>query len=512
MTEEKKKKKFQFPSAYAVLLGLTAIIGLITQFIPNVIPAKLKDVIMAPITGMTGIKDTVLQSEISEKMQSEGVAQALDTLKAADGSLVSVWNDGSLAGAIDVAFFILIIGGFLGVVTKTGALDAGVAAIVKKMNGKELMLIPILMFIFSLGGTSYGMAEESLAFYALITATMLAVGFDPLVAAATIMLGAGAGTLGSTVNPFATGVAAAAARAVGVDVNQGTMILIGVMLWLASLAISIFFVMRYAMQVKKDQKNSLLSEAEWASAREAYGNSQEETLELTGSRKLVLGLFVFSFVIMILGVIPWGEFGVNFFADYTGFLTGAPLGEWSFPELAAWFAIMAIIIGVVYRLSEKDLVDSFMVGAADMVGVALILGIARGVSFIMSNSGLDLLILDNASNILNGISGIAFVSMAYLIYIGLSFLIPSSSGLAAVSMPIFAPLTKTLGLSPEVMIMVFSAGSGFVNLFTPTSGVVMGGLSIAKVEYSTWLKFVWKVLLAIFIASIIILSLGMMLF
>lgn len=512
MAEEKKKKKFKFPSAYTVLLGLTAVIGLITQFIPQVIPAKLSDVLMAPITGMTGIKDTTLQSQITESMQNEGVAQALETLKSADGSLISVWNEGSLSGAIDVAFFILIIGGFLGVVTKTGALDAGVAAIVKKMNGKELMLIPILMFIFSLGGTSYGMAEESLAFYALITATMLAVGFDPLVAAATVMLGAGAGTLGSTVNPFATGVAAAAARAVGVDVNQGTMIVIGVMLWLVSLAIAIFFVMRYAMQVKKDPKNSLLSEAEWKNAKEAYGNNQEETLELTGSRKLVLGLFVFSFVVMILGVIPWSEFGINFFAEYTGFLTGAPLGEWSFPELAAWFAIMAIVIGLVYRLKETDLVDSFMVGAADMVGVALILGIARGVSFIMSNSGLDLLILDNASNILNGISGIAFVSMAYLIYIGLSFLIPSSSGLAAVSMPIFAPLTKTLGLSPEVMIMVFSAGSGFVNLFTPTSGVVMGGLSIAKVEYSTWLKFVWKVLLAIFVASIIILSVSMMLF
>lgn len=512
MTEKKKKKKFQFPSAYTVLLALTVIIGLITQFIPKVIPAKLSDILMAPITGMIGIKDAAMQSEISEKMQNEGIPQALESLKSASGDYISVWNEGSLAGAIDVAFFILIIGGFLGVVTKTGALDAGVAAIVKKMNGKELMLIPILMFIFSLGGTSYGMAEESLAFYALITATMLAVGFDPLVAAATVMLGAGTGTLGSTVNPFATGVAAAAARSVGVEINQGSMILIGVMLWLVTLGISIFFVMRYAMKVKNDPKNSLLSEAEWRNAREAYGSNSEETLELTGSRKLVLVLFAFSFVVMILGVIPWGEFGVNFFAEYTGILTGSPLGEWSFPELTAWFVIMSIVIGLVYRLSEKDLVDAFMVGAADMVGVALILGIARGVSFIMSNSGLDLLILDNASNVLNGISGIAFVSMAYLIYIGLSFLIPSSSGLAAVSMPIFAPLTKTLGLSPEVMIMVFSAGSGIVNLFTPTSGVVMGGLSIAKVEYSTWLKFVWKILAAIFVASIIILSLGMMMF
>lgn len=507
-----KKKKFQFPTAYTVLLVLTIIVGLVTQFVPQVIPAKVSDVLMSPITGMIGIKDTAIQSKITEKMQNEGIPPALDYLKSAEGHYINVANEGTLAGAIDVAFFILIIGGFLGVVTKTGALDAGVAAIVNKMKGKELILIPVLMFIFSLGGTSYGMAEESLAFYALITATMLAVGFDPLVAAATIMLGAGCGTLGSTVNPFAPGVAAASARSVGVDINQGTIIIIGVMLWLVTLAIAIFFVMTYARKVKKDQSKSLLTAAEWKNAKEAYSNNDEKTAEFTGRRKLVLVLFGISFLIMILGVIPWEDFGVSFFAKYTGMLTGSPLGQWSFPELTAWFIIMAIIIGILYRLSEKDLVDSFIVGAADMVGVALILGISRGISFIMSNSGLDLFILDKASNVLNGISGIAFVGMAYIIYIGLSFLIPSSSGLATVSMPIFAPLTKSLGLSPEVMIMVFSAGSGIVNLFTPTSGVVMGGLSIAKVEYSTWLKFIWKMLIAIFIASVIILSLGMMMF
>ncbi|WP_042349834.1 YfcC family protein [Bacillus massiliigorillae] len=508
----KKKKKFQFPTAYTVLLALTIIVGLVTQFVPQVIPARVSDVLMAPITGMIGIKDSTIQENISEKMQNEGIPQALDYLKGAEGHYINVANEGSLAGAIDVAFFILIIGGFLGVVTKTGALDAGVAAIVNKMKGKELILIPILMIIFSLGGTSYGMAEESLAFYALITATMLAVGFDPLVAAATIMLGAGCGTLGSTVNPFAPGVAAASAKSVGVAINQGTIIILGVMLWLVTLAIAIFFVMSYAKKVKNDNSKSLLTESEWKNAKESYGNNNEETMEFTGRRKLVLVLFGISFLVMILGIVPWEDFGVTFFAKYTGMLTGSPLGQWSFPELAAWFAIMGIVTGMVYRLSEKDLVDSFIVGAADMVGVALILGISRGISFIMSNSGLDLFILDKASNVLNGISGIAFVGMAYLIYIGLSFLIPSSSGLATVSMPIFAPLTKSLGLSPEVMIMVFSAGSGFVNLFTPTSGVVMGGLSIAKVEYSTWLKFVWKVLIAIFIASIAILAVGMMIF
>ncbi|MGM9926740.1 MAG: YfcC family protein [Bacillus sp. (in: firmicutes)] len=513
MAETKnKKKKFTFPSAYSVLLLLTVIVALITQFVPDVIPASISDIVMAPINGMIGIRDSAIQNLIADKMQNEGIPQALEQLRNVDNQYINIWNEGSLAGAIDVAFFILIIGGFLGVVTKTGALDAGVAAIVNRLQGKELTLIPVLMFIFSLGGTSYGMAEEALAFYALITATMMAVGFDPIVGAATVLLGAGCGTLGSTVNPFATGVAAASARAAGVDVNQGIFIIIGSLLWLLTLAIAIFFVMSYAKKVKKDPSRTLLSQAELANAKEAHGHASGETVELTGKRKWVLILFGISFAIMIIGVVPWEDFGFTFFVDYTGFLTGSPLGTWSFPELAAWFAVMAILIGVIYRLSEKDLVDSFIVGAADMVGVALILGISRGISFIMSNSGLDLVILDKASAVLSGISGIAFISMAYIIYIGLSFLIPSTSGLATVSVPIFAPLSKTLGLSPEVMIMAFSAGSGIVNLFTPTSGVVMGGLSIAKVDYGTWLKFVWKLLLVIFVASIVILSIGMMIF
>lgn len=505
-------KKFKFPTAYTILLVLTILVGIITQFVPEVIPAKIGDIIMAPINGMIGIKDATLQNQIMMHMQEGEILQSLNDLKEADHSYINIGNVGTLAGAIDVAFFILIIGGFLGVVTKTGALDAGVANVVKKMRGKELLLIPVLMIIFSLGGTSYGMAEESLAFYALITATMLAVGFDPLVAVATIMLGAGCGTLGSTVNPFAPGVAAASARSVGVEVNHGIIIIVGALLWIATLAISIFFVMRYAKKVKENQSNSLLTQSEWTNAKEAYQNNHVDTLDFTGKRKLVIVLFVFAFLIMILGIVPWEDFNVNIFTGTTTFLTGLPFGQWSFPELAAWFFLMSFVIGIIYRLSETDLIDSFIAGAADMVGVALILGISRGISFIMSNSGLDLFILDKASSVLNNISGIAFVALSYLIYIGLSFLIPSSSGLATVSMPIFAPLTKSLSLSPEVMIMIFSAGSGFVNLFTPTSGVVMGGLSIARVEYGTWLRFVWKLLLGIFLVSLAILAFAMLIF
>lgn len=467
-TNEKKKISFKLPTAYTVLLTITAIIAIATYFIPGVKKASLADFIMAPITGL---------------------------------------ND-----AIDIAIFVLLIGGFLGVTTKTGALDAGIGNVVAKLKGKELILIPVLMFLFSLGGTSFGMAEETIAFTALVTTTMIIAGFDPLVSVATIILGAGCGVLGSTVNPFLVSVSIGALKGVDIAANQVIVIGTGVALWLVSLLISIFFVMNYAKKVHADKSQTLLSDSEIRQANEAFiGNKegQEEVIEFTSKRKVILTLFAFTFIVMVIGIIPWEEFGVNLFRG-TGFLTGSSLGNWWFSDLGMWFVIMAVIIGLVYRMKEIEIVNAFLAGAADMVGVALVIGVSKGISVIMNTTGLDAYVLSSASSVLVGMSPIIFTIVAYLIYMVLSFFIPSTSGLAGLSMPIFGPLAVSLGFPPEVIISIFSAGSGIVNLVTPTSGVIMGTLAIAKVDYSSWVKFVSKVLLAIFVASAIILCIAMM--
>lgn len=466
MGRQTDKKKFNLPTAYTILFSIIIVIGIITQFIPQVNKAGISDVVMSPIKGL---KD-----------------------------------------AIDVSLYVLLMGGFLGVVAKTGALDAGIGSIVKKLNGKEFILIPILMFTFSLGGTCFGMSEETLAFYALITATMLAAGFDSLTAVATILFGAGCGVLGSTVNPFVVSISIDSLKGVGVEVNQAVVMGIGAALWLSSLLISIYFVMKHAKKVKEDPNATLLSKEEVESAKSAFINSKKETLEFTTKRKIVLALFGLSFVVMICGVIPWEKFGITIF-KHTDFLTGNALGNWWFSELATWYTLMAIVIGVVYGLKEKEIVSAIIDGASEMVGVALIIGISRGVSVIMSSTGLDVYVLNNASHALSGMSPILFINIAFLIYIGLSFLIPSTSGLASVSMPIFGPLAKSLGFPSELIISTLGAGCGLVNLITPTSGVIMGGLAIAKVEYSTWVKFASKIIICIYISSAIILSIGMML-
>ena len=466
--KQKKKKAFKLPTAYTVLLIITAVIAIVTHFIAGVRPAGLSDFVMAPINGL---------------------------------------ND-----SIDIAIFVLLIGGFLGITTKTGALDAGIGSVVSKLKGKELILIPVLMFLFSLGGTSFGMAEETIAFTALVTTTMIIAGFDPLVSVATIILGSGCGVLGSTVNTFLVSVSIGSLNGAGIPVNQGVVIATNTVLWIVSLLISIYFVMSYAKKVYNDKNQSILSQLEIEHANEAFiGNKsgQEEVVEFTKKRKIVLGLFAFTFIVMVAGIIPWEEFGINLFI-YTDFLTGSSLGNWWFSELGIWFVIMSIIIGVVYGMKEGEIVDAFIAGAADMVGVALVIGVSRGISVIMNTTGLDAHVLSKASNVLVGMSPIVFTIVAYLIYMALTFFIPSTSGLAGLSMPIFGPLAVSLGFRPEVVISIFSAGSGIVNLVTPTSGVIMGTLAIAKVDYESWVKFVTKVLVAIFIASAIILSVAMM--
>lgn len=486
MTETAKKKR-SMPSSFTILLALLAIVAVITVIVSGtsggaVTAARLSDFCTAPIKGF--------------------------------------------ADALPVCLFVMILGGFLGMMTETGALDNGIAVLVQKLKGNEIMLIPVLMLIFSLGGTTYGMCEETVPFYALLAATMMAAGFDPMVGAATVLLGAGCGCLGSTVNPFAVGAAVDALTGVGIEVNQSIIIGLGAVLWIVTTAMSIFFVMSYAKKVKADKGSTILSMQELKDAEEAHGKAASEVhneVKLTGRQKGVLIAFAFTFVVMIVGFIPLADLNegvANFFdagavydADgnavvqgWSALITGLPIGQWYFDEASTWFFLMAVLIGIIGGLSEKQIVNTFITGAADMMSVVLVIALARGISVLMANTGLDVYVLDAAANALAGLSGVIFAPMSFLVYFGLSFLIPSTSGMATVSMPIMGPLAVKLGFSPEVMVMIFSAAIGVVNLFTPTSGAIMGGLALAKIEWTTWLKFALKLIVALSVVCAIILT------
>ena len=488
MTETAKKKR-GMPSSFTILLALLAIVAVITVIVSGtsggeVTAARLSDFCTAPVKGF--------------------------------------------ADALPVCLFVMILGGFLGMMTETGALDNGIAVLVQKLKGNEIMLVPVLMLIFSLGGTTYGMCEETVPFYALLAATMMAAGFDPMVGAATVLLGAGCGCLGSTVNPFAVGAAVDALTGVDIAVNQSIIIGLGGVLWLVTTVMSIVFVMSYAKKVKADKGSTILSMQELEDAEAAHGKAASEVnkeVKLTGRQKGVLIAFAFTFVVMIVGFIPLADLNegvANFFdagavydADgntvvqgWSALITGLPIGQWYFDEASTWFFLMAVLIGIIGGLSEKQIVNTFITGAADMMSVVLVIALARGISVLMASTGLDVYVLDAAANALAGLSGVIFAPMSFLVYFGLSFLIPSTSGMATVSMPIMGPLAVKLGFSPEVMVMIFSAAIGVVNLFTPTSGAIMGGLALAKIEWTTWLKFALKLIVALSVVCAVILTIA----
>ena len=476
MAKAKKKAK-QMLSSFSIIMILIFGLGILSHLLPNAkfvgdtivngsgtVGATLSQVLMSPIQGFEN--------------------------------------------AIDVSIFIMMLGGMLAVINKTGALETGIKVLVHKLKGKEIWLIPILMTVFSVCGTTYGMLEETVGFYVLLSATMMAAGMDPLVGSAVILLGAGSGCLGSTINPFATGVALSALPE-GVTADNGFVILIATFLWLTTLIVSIIFVMNYAKKVQKDKGSTFLSLREQKNAEKAYGRFEDDKKEvkLSATQKITLILFALTFIVMIVGFIPWGEFNVTIFDKFTGWLTGSSLGNWWFYEAALWFLIMSIIIAIVNKLGEKGFVDAFVEGADDMIGVIMVIAIARGASVLMAETHLDNYIIFNAADFLRKLPELAFVPLNYLLHVVLSFLVPSSSGLATLSTPIIAPLAAELGYSVEVSIMTMVAANGLVNLITPTCGAIMGGLALAKVEYSTWFKWAIKLVIVIGLLNMFVLSL-----
>jgi uncharacterized ion transporter superfamily protein YfcC len=487
MTTELGKKKFKFPTAFTILIIITVVVAVLTFVIPagqytyengqpvpgtyhavEPNPQRLRDAIAAPINGMYGIQDST--------------------------GNINIYNSGDLYGAIDVALFILLIGGFLGVTMKTGAIDAGIGSVVKSLGTRGRVLITVLMVIFAAGGTFYGMAEESLAFYPLIIAAMIALGYDALSAVALIMLGAGIGTIGSTVNPFATGIATGIA---GIPLMEGVQYRIAILV--IGAIIGIWYVLRYAGKVLKDPSQSRVADMKEENEKQFLGGSQAgEPTELTSRRKIILALFGFAFVFMIISVIPWSDLGI----------TRITTRWWWFGEMSAWFMVMGIVIGLVGGLGEEGTVNAFIDGARDMLGVALVVAVARGISVIMTNGMIIDTVLYWCQQALSGLTSVAFINTIFLLYVPLAFLIPSSSGLATVTMPVMAPLAGFAGVPTHLVVTAYQSASGLVNLVTPTFAVVTGGLAIGRISFAVWWKWVALLVLLLAVLCMIVLSVG----
>lgn len=464
----------RFPTAYTILFGLIILMAALTWILPAGQYERVANQALgkdAPVPGTYKVVEAAHQGP-------------LDVLMA---PISGFYNQTTgMANAIDVSLFVLIIGGFLGVVNATGAINTGIERVMLRLKGREKWMIPALMLLFAAGGTTYGMAEETLAFYVLLLPLMIAVGYDALTGVAVIMVGAGIGVLGSTINPFSTAIASNAA---GIPFTQGMVLRLAILGlgWLICVA----YVMRYAERVRKDPASSLVAdlkasnEAHFLRHREAHRDAV-----LTGRQKLILLMFGATFAAMVWGV---------------------ALKGWWMAEMSALFLTSAIAIGLVDWMGEKPFTTAFVDGSRELLGVALVIGLARGIVVIMDQGKITDTILHSFEGWIGGMSNVAFVNALFATEGLLSLLVPSTSGLAVLSMPILAPLSDFAGVPRHLAVTAFQTAIGITNLVTPTYAVVVGALAIGRIPYQRWVRFIWPLMLMLALLSMASLSVAVML-
>jgi len=467
--------KLKLPSVYSILFILTVIIAGLTWVIP------------------AGQYEVQFSEAINKEVPIAGTYQEVEkTPQGVIDILTSPINGfydakTNQARAIDVALFVLIIGGFFGVVNQSKSIECGILQITYKLKGREVWLIPILMALFAMGGTLYGMAEETLPFYAIVIPIMIAAGYDSLTGVAVVMVGAGIGALASTLNPFATIIASNAAQISFSDGLELRVILL-ILGWL----LSVFYVMRYAKAVKNHPESSLVALQQESNREHFLSQNQEQAKQqLSLHQKLILTVVLSTFVIMVVGVSVLG---------------------WWMAEMSALFLGASLFVGAISKMGERLIAESFIEGARELLGVAFIIALARGLVVIMDDGNITHTLLHFFEVMLSDLPSVLLINAMYIVEALLSFLIPSSSALAVLTMPILAPLADFSGVPRELVVTAYQAASGLPNLVTPTSAIVMGGLALGRVPYGTWLKFIMPLILMLMAMVIILLSVDLLFF
>lgn len=491
-------KKIKFPTAQTILLIIAGLVAILTWIIPS---GKFDSL------AYNKVENTFIRTSLNKTESLTATQETLNTLqikipieKFTSGDIwkpISIPNTyhkveakpqgivafiqspikGIIEGA-DIIFLVLFIGGLIGIMNYTGAFDAGISWLADILRGKEFVLIIMVTLLIAIGGTTFGLAEETIAFYPILIPIFLAAKYDAMVALACIYIGSSIGTMCSTTNPFSTIIASDAA---GINWTTG---LTGrfVMLILGTI-ICILYIIRYAQRVKKDPSKSVIF-SQKEEIEQLFGNTTNSEIRLTIQLRMILFVFAMCFVVMIYGVSQL---------------------EWWFLEMTVVFFIGAIIIGVIGKINEYTFVDIFIKGAGDLLGVAIIIGIARGVTVLMNDGQISDTLLYYASNATNGMNKGVFINAMLYIYAGLSFFIPSSSGMAVLTMPIMSPLADGVGVGREMIVNAYQYGMGLFAFISPT-GLILASLAIVKVGYNKWLKFVMPLVIILLIFSMIMMT------
>jgi len=482
-TDPGEQKVRSFPSAYTVLAIVTVAVWLLAFVIPAGQYSVDKD--GRPEQGSYQEVDSDLSfgDRINELFLSP--VNGLYGVQDPKTGFVAPDNTGDLFGSVAVFFFVLAIGIFVTMMMASGALDRGIGRLAARLSNRGWLMIAGVMALFSLLGSIEGFAEETLGFYGVIVPLMLALGYDRMVAVGAIILGAGVGCMTSTLNPFAIGVASSAAE---ISISDG--IGLRLVMWLVLTTVTILYVLRYARRVKSDPDRSMVG---FLPGDEDAHNAPEPP-PLTRRHIWVLIWVTFTFAVMIFGIIPWSQIIEGPEAAAYSWELG-----WGFGELAAWFLVAAIVVGLIGGLGEKKLSSTISAGAGDFISAGLVIVLARGVAAIMNNAQITDTVLHAMEGAVDSLSSGVFTVMVFVVNLPLAFLIPSTSGHATLAMPILAPLGEFAGVPRSLVITAWAAASGWMNLWVPTTAVVMGGLTLGKVGYNKYLRFIAPLLGILFV-------------
>ena len=466
-------KQFKVPHVYAIIFALMVIFAVLTWIVPSGSYQRQE---------VNGREVTVAGTyEQSEKTYiDEETGDEVDLRKGVFDVLQAPTR--GIQEAIEVVAFILIVGGSFQVITKTGAITSGMGRVVRRFKNKDILIIPIAMVLFALGGTSFGMAEETLPFFAIFMPIMMAMGFDSMTAFMVVFVGARTGYIASTINPFNVLIAQGI---LGIQGNP--QLWLRMIAWVVLTAVAITWVVLYARRVKKNPESSITFEDDIAKKVEFAADESALDAEFTGRQKGVLAVFIAGMCLIIWGLVTQG---------------------WYMNEISAVFLAMGLLAGVIAGFSQDVIAQEFVAGIADFAFSAIVVGLARGILVIASDGMIIDTILNALATGLGGIPAVLFTTLLYAVENLLAILVPSSSGLAALTAPIFGPLTELMGLNPEAAVWALSMGSATMSLICPTSAILVAGLGVCKIKLGQWWKTVWKFFLVVSLINIVFVAIS----
>lgn len=466
-------KQFKVPHVYAIIFALMVIFAVLTWIVPS--GSYQRQEVNGREVTVAGTYEQSEKTYIDEETGDEvDLRQGVfDVLQAPTRGIQE---------AIEVVAFILIVGGSFQVITKTGAITSGMGRVVRRFKNKDILIIPIAMVLFALGGTSFGMAEEALPFFAIFMPIMMAMGFDSMTAFMVVFVGARTGYIASTINPFNVLIAQGI---LGIQGNP--QLWLRMIAWVVLTAVAITWVVLYARRVKKNPESSITFEDDIAKKVEFAADESALDAEFTGRQKGVLAVFIAGMCLIIWGLVTQG---------------------WYMNEISAVFLAMGLLAGVIAGFSQDVIAQEFVAGIADFAFSAIVVGLARGILVIASDGMIIDTILNALATGLGGIPAVLFTTLLYAVENLLAILVPSSSGLAALTAPIFGPLTELMGLNPEAAVWALSMGSATMSLICPTSAILVAGLGVCKIKLGQWWKTVWKFFLVVSLINIVFVAIS----